>query len=318
MKKFNYISILAGITLLFAACEDGDQVFDEITDNETRGAVLRTVNINSNELPIGVADANFDVDLEVQDQENGTLVEDVEVYIGFNDNTEQIGPGTNVTEVLFTTINKSTFTIGEFGLPRFNYSVTLPELLSFVGRNGDDITGGDQFTVRFELILNDGRRYSAADNSGTLTQTFFSSPFLYTPTVICPIPDTFFVGDYSIVQTSGSSPFGIGDFLTQDVTVEANGTNRSFQFSYDPGGFDSAYTMSMDLICGVITGLTGSINAGSLGCNGGASSIGQTGTADVPYDLNGSDEVFMFEIEDFNPSADCGSAVPSTFTMTKL
>lgn len=316
-KYFLGFGALAAV-VLSTGCEEGDQVFDEIIDNETRGAILRTVDLVSNDLPIGVAEGNFTVDLEVQDQENGTLVQEVEVYIGFSDNTDEIGPGTDVAETLVETISSSTFTIGEFGLPRFSYSITLPELLSIVGRNESDITGGDQFPVRFELVLTDGRRYSNGDNSGTITGSYFSSPFLYTPTVICPVPDTFFTGDYNVVQTSGSSPFGIGDFLTQTpVTVVATGTNRSFQFSYDPGGFDVAYTMSMDLVCGVITGLTGTINSGSLGCDG--SSIGQTGTIDVPYDfMNGDDSSFSFEGEDFNPSGGCGGAVPITFTMTKI
>ncbi len=306
-------------TMLFTGCDDGDQIVDQITDNVQRGAVLRTVDLVSNELPIGEADGNFTVDLEVQDIENGGLVQDVEVYVGFRDNTDEFGPGTDVDEALVETISSSTFTIGEFGLPRFTYSVTLPELLSIVGRNESDITGGDQFTIRFELVLSDGRRFSFADNSGTLTGSFFSSPFLYTPLVICPVPEDFFTGDYSVVQTSGSSPFGIGDFLTQSpVTVVATGTNRSFGFTYDPGGFAVGYTMSMDLVCNLITGLSGTINSGSLGCNGGASSIGQTGTADVPYDFAVGDESFSFEINDFDPSADCGAAVPSTFTMTKL
>ena len=149
--------------LIFNSCEDGDKVFDQIVENETRGAILRTVNVISNDLPIGDASGNFSVELEIQDQENGTLVDNVEVYIGFNDNTENVGPGTNVAESLFETISTSGFSLGEFGLPRFTYMVGLPDMLSFVGRNDTDITGGDQFTIRFELVLSDGRRYSTAE-----------------------------------------------------------------------------------------------------------------------------------------------------------
>ena len=52
--------------------------------------------------------------------------------------------------------------------------------------DNSDVDGSDQFTIRFELVLTDGRRYSFADNTGTLTGSFFSSPFLYTATVVCP------------------------------------------------------------------------------------------------------------------------------------
>jgi len=316
-KYFIGFGSLAAVVLV-TGCSDNNQVFDEVQADVNRGAVLRTISLNSNELPIGEADGNFSIDLEVQDPENGKLVKDVEVYVGFRDNTEAFGPGTDVDESLVETINSSTFTIGEFDLPRFSYSITLPELLSIIGRNETDITGGDQFTVRFELVLTDGRRYSAADNSGTITGSFFSSPFLYTPLVICPVPETFFTGDYSLTQLSGSGPSGIDDGFTQSpVTVIANGTNRSFQFAYDPGGFDVAYTMSMDLVCGVITGVNGSVDAGSFGCDG--SSIGQTGTVDVPYDfINGDDSSFTFEMEDFSPDGGCGGTYAFSFTLSKL
>lgn len=187
MKKINFKHslLLAGMVgLLFAACEDAEQEFDFIQENVERGAILRTVNLISNQLQAGDSNTSFSVELEVQDQENGTLVTDVEVYIGFNDNTANVGPGTNVSEALFETVSSSNFTVGEFGLPRFTYLVTLQDMLSFVGRNGNEITSGDGFTVRFELVLNDGRRYSFVDNSGTLTGSFFSSPFLYTVQVL--------------------------------------------------------------------------------------------------------------------------------------
>lgn len=319
MKKLSRTflkSTLAGALLVFAACSDGEEVFDEIQGNVERGAVLRTVSLNSNELPIGDASGNFSVDLEVQDQENGTLVENVEVYVGFRDNTANVGPGTDVAEALITTISNSTFVIGEFGLPRFSYSITLPELLTFVGRSESDITGGDQFTVRFELVLNDGRRYSFADNSGTLTGSFFSSPFLYTPLVICPVPEDYLTGDYSITQTSGSAPFGIGDGFTQSpVTASAVGTNRQIPFQYDPGGFDVAYTFSLDLVCGEIQGFSGSINAGGLGC--GSGSIGQTGVGVIPYDL-ADDSSFTIVFEDFNPDGGCGGTYEASIILTKL
>ena len=302
--------------VLLGSCEDGDKVFDEITSNETRGAVLRTVSLNSNELPIGDAEANFNVEVEVQDQENGTLVDNVEIYIGFNDNTDMVGPGTDVAEQLFAVVNKSEFAIGEFGLPRFTFGTLLSEMLAFVGRSESDITGGDSFPIRFELVLNDGRRYSNADNSGTLTGSFFSSPFLYSPLVICPVPETYFTGEYSITQNTGSAPFGIEDGFTQSpVTVVANGTNRTIGFAYDPGGFEVGYTFSMDLVCNEIQGFAGTIDSGSLGCDG--SSIGQTGLGVVPYDL-ADDSSFTFVFEDFNPDGGCGGVYEAEIVLDKL
>jgi hypothetical protein len=49
-----------------------------------------------------------------------------------------------------------------------------------------DAFGGDAFTIRFEIVGTDGATYSAADNSGTITGSYFSSPFAYSAVVVCP------------------------------------------------------------------------------------------------------------------------------------
>ena len=187
LKKIGFI--LLAMSFSFVGCEDGDKVFDEITSNETRGAVLRTVNFDTNEIPVGSSDFVFEVELEAQDQENGALVQSIEVFLSFNDNTIEEGdPDLSGAEVMVATLDASTFSVGEFGLPRVTYSIGLADMLSTFGLSSSDIfvTGGDTFSLRFELVLVDGRRYTNTDNSGTLTGAFFSSPFLYTTIVVCP------------------------------------------------------------------------------------------------------------------------------------
>lgn len=193
MKKLNDIVLLGLViltTCIISSCEEGDLPFDEIVQNETRGAILRTISINENEVLYDVANSTvlgggFSVVLEEQDQEGGELLSSVEVFFGFRDNTEESGTGNDRDEVLVTTIPASAFSIGEFGLPRTTYSVNVAEIQSVLNITDTEIFGGDQFTVRFELVLTDGRRYSFEDNSGTLTGSFFSSPFLYTANVVC-------------------------------------------------------------------------------------------------------------------------------------
>ncbi len=314
MKKYitNYFSILAtGLILLFSACEEGDKVFDQIVEAEQRGAILRTVNLVSNELPIGQADGAFSVELEIQDQENGTLVNAVEVYVGFNDLTEEIGLGTNVPEALFETVSTAGFALGEFGLPRFSYSISLPELLSFVGRSEADITGGDQFPIRFELVLTDGRRFSAAQNSGTLTGSYFSSPFAYNPTVICPIAEGAFTGTYALVQ-SNPGPLGT-TFEAANVEITAlGGTSRSIAVNAYPqfGGF--ARNFLFDLICDEIA--VQFVDTGLACAAGGASVQYDEASTTTSYDANDDSviEILFTEI-----GGSCGNDVEVTITLTK-
>lgn len=317
---FKYMTILfAGAGFLATSCEDSDTPVDQVVAETERGAILRTVSIDENEIIFDLdnsvlIDGGFSTTIEVQDTEDGGLLSEIEVYAGFRDNTSD-GIDSK-EEVLLDVIPASEGAIGEFGLPRFTFSADFEELQTALGIPGDAFFGGDTFTVRFELVLTDGRRYSFADNTGTLTGSFFSSPFLYTANVVCFVPDGYFVGDYSITQTSGSAPFGIGDAFTQNVTVEAPSmTQRKIAFDYDPGGFESSYEFTFDLICGEIQNFSGAIVTGSLGCDG--TSIGQTGIANVEYDVN-DDSTFTIVIEDFNPSGGCGGAYEASLTFDKL
>ena len=172
--------------LLLNGCAEGDEVFDQIVAAEQRGAILRTINIVSDELPIGQSDAFFGVDLEVQDQQNGDLLATLDVFISFTDNTVDGGTDNSKAEALAESIPASEFTTGEFGLPRTSFTITLPEMLSALALADSDVDGSDVFGIRFELVLTDGRRFSNDDNSGTITGSYFSSPFLYSATIVCP------------------------------------------------------------------------------------------------------------------------------------
>ncbi len=188
MKKTIQLYTLAIITALsISSCEEGDKVVDGIFEDVTRGAILRTVNVITDEIPIGTTDSSFSVEAEIQDQEKGNLVQAVEVWVAFLDRSVADGATDFTTEeALATTLDPSTFTTGEFGLPRFTYAITLPELVAALPISNDNVDGSDRFTIRFELVLKDGRRFSSADNTGTLTGSFFSSPFLYSATIVCP------------------------------------------------------------------------------------------------------------------------------------
>lgn len=220
-NKYTFI-LLAGLISLFTACEEGDNVFDQIVAAEQRGAVLRTINVTSNELPIGVADGFFGVDLEVQDQENGALSQSIEVYASFIDNTPDNGKGASSAESMVETLDVASFATGDRSLPVTSYAVTLPTLLSTTGVAEGDIDGGDQFAVRFELVLKDGRRFSAADNSGTLTGSYFSSPFTYNSTIVCP-PTPPAAGDWIFDMTDAYGDGWNGASLL--VTVDGVETN---------------------------------------------------------------------------------------------
>lgn len=275
INKYYSILLAAGV-VLFSACEDGDQVIDQIMEGETRGAILRTVNYETNEIAIGNTDYMFEVDVEVQDHANGTNVSQVEVYLSFADNTIEDGdPDLSQGEVLVETLDASTFGVGEFGLPRTTYSISLDSMLSAFGLSTADIfvTGGDEFTVRFELVLSDGRRYSVADNSGTLTGSYFSSPFQYTTVVVCP-PLAPSAGIWTINMTDayGDGWNGGAGF---DITIDGTVHNITLE-SGDAG------TATIDVPEGA-SAISIIFNSGTWDPEIGATIVSSTGTTIVEF-----------------------------------
>lgn len=194
MKKNNIINrlfLVGMVGLLFAACAEGDNVFDQIVAEETRGSILRTVEVRQSEIEYDIPSSSlvgggFDATVELQDAQDGGLLQSLDVYIGYIDNTSDRGNSTvGDSEVLVQSFSLADGTIGPNGLPRFTYTTTADAMQAALGIAGDEIFGGDAFSIRFEIVRTDGAVYSAADNSGTITGSYFSSPFEYQAVMVC-------------------------------------------------------------------------------------------------------------------------------------
>lgn len=197
MKINNKIlgAILGVSTLLISSCDDGDKVIDTVFDETTRGAILRTIEAD------GIFDrfdtsTTYGFTFEEQDYEDGDLLEKVDLYISFEDNTEANGDST-VDEILIETFLPADFTVGEFGLPRASYETTLANALSQLGLVEGDFDGGDAIQFRLILTLTDGRTFTNDDSTGTITGSFFNAPYFYAPIIKC-IPPAPVAGEYTI------------------------------------------------------------------------------------------------------------------------
>lgn len=197
MKINNKIlgAILGVSTLLISSCDDGDKVIDTVFDETTRGAILRTIEAD------GIFDrfdtsTTYGFTFEEQDYEDGDLLEKVDLYISFEDNTEANGDST-VDEILIETFLPADFIDGEFGLPRASYETTLANALSQLGLVEGDFDGGDAIQFRLILTLTDGRTFTNDDSTGTITGSFFNAPYFYAPIIKC-IPPAPVAGEYTI------------------------------------------------------------------------------------------------------------------------
>lgn len=227
MKNLKVYMALITAAVLFA-CSSDETTVDQVVNDTTRGAVLRTISATNDMVYNGVAlefeaGSSYSLTIEEQDSEGGDLLSSVNVYARFLDNTlvDTNGDGDidendddfSTGETLIATLQASEFTDGPYGFPRTTFGFTSDELVAATIVNDDLIRGLDQFGLRLELLLTDGRTVTNADVTGTVSGgSFFSSPYDYRSNIGCAITDDL-SGDHTYLTTSmtpgpGGGPCG--------------------------------------------------------------------------------------------------------------
>ena len=135
------------------------------------GAALRTITESGSYRFFDAANSLWSATLEPHDHESGGLTESVDWYVSNGGNNE----------VLARTVSRSEMYDGPVGLPRMDISMSLTEAGGLVG----GYAGGNTIIHRMVLKLTDGRTFSTESVSGSLTQSYFKSPFQYRKTITC-------------------------------------------------------------------------------------------------------------------------------------
>ena len=320
--KLHQLTLLAIAFISLFSCNSGDEKIDELFENTERGAILRTVQIIENSIPIAIENgqtttpdnAGLAVILEEQDVKDGDLLESIDVFVSFKDNSE-IGDssGAVTDEIFLKNIPASAFTRGEFGLPRVDLEVSVDEMMSVLNLTTNAIFGGDTFTTRVALKLTEGRTFSATDANGNIASgSFYNSPFQYVTPVVCELPETSFVGDYLIEEIT---PLVDGPTLADGtvVTVEIGDTptERFFNTTNYPDYCSSLNAFKFQFVCGeIVVPLQNSVCA----CNSGADFFGPS-TTPANYDA-ADDTVFLITFSN-DVQTDCAAPVDTTYRLTK-
>ncbi|WP_405201743.1 hypothetical protein [Dokdonia sp. LLG6352-1] len=221
MKKIYFI-ILVGI---LTACSDDEKAIEVVTEGIERGAVLRNINRIEKNFVDGDLTSTFAVEIEEQDEEDGALLDFVRVYTKFIDRDLSNG-NDSTAEVILSDIEALSFTAGLFGLPRDIIEVSYEEMINAHSLDLDNIEPGDQFEVRLEVFLTDGRSYSNDSGSASILTDFcfFKSPYRYVINVIEPIADADFTGTYFYEIIGGDDADGVPKqgFITISSTTMPN------------------------------------------------------------------------------------------------
>lgn len=192
------------LILVTASCTNDDNIINQVDNNIERGAILRTIDVAPLNFDLRDPSIPWDVTVEMEDNNQGALLDKVDVFVSFLDNTPD--NGTNPLEKqLVKTIPGSDFETGPVDLPRATLNLTLPEVVAATGLADNEFTGGDVFRIELELNLTDGRVFTKDDaNGGVAGGSFFQSPYQYGLTLVgCPPRP----GEYTIEMTDA---FGDG------------------------------------------------------------------------------------------------------------
>ena len=178
--------IVAAIT----SCAEEEGTIYDVLDYET-GAILRTISVDNALYNSSDASTAFVVTVEEQDEEDGGLLESVDIYVSLRDLT---GGTTVAVDKFVKSYDASVFTTSPVGLPMATLSATYGESFAALGVGPGGVEPGDLFVMELRLNLTDGRTFGKSSAAGIITGGFFSSPFSYNALITCS-PQA---GDYSV------------------------------------------------------------------------------------------------------------------------
>lgn len=231
--------IVASIT----SCQKEEGTIYDVLDYET-GAILRTLSVNSALLNNNIPTTEFSVTVEEQDEQDGALLESVDIYVTLRDLTPDNG-NTVAVDKFVKSYDASVFTTSSVGLPMATLSANYGEAFAALGISTSDVTAGDIFLMELRLNLTDGRTFGKSSAAGIITGGFFSSPFVYNALIVCsPEP-----GDYHIDMRDsyGDGWQGGGIEVDIDGVVTKYKVPDEYSATENPGGLTQIWDAEADV-----------------------------------------------------------------------
>jgi hypothetical protein len=259
MKKlFIYITLIALVVSCskeYSSDEYGgyEMMTDYMLNEYEQGAALRQISTSGEYQAASPATSVVNWTFEPHDPEMGALTQNVEMFLSFNGGSE----------TLYQTIDRSAMTDGPVGLPRFDVSLSLTQALGAMGVSS--FSGNDVVTVRFQLNLTNGKSYSRSSVTGSMTGSYFRSPFQYPIVIGCRFDANNSGSVAGIYTINGQDSWGDGwngatieytiDGVTTSWTVSGTDGSTSFTvpssastlgIAFTSGDWDSEITYQVE------------------------------------------------------------------------
>lgn len=162
--KTKLLSLLS-LCIIITACSSDESSPLDILDEAQEGAVIVALETQNNSISGDTASGSLEVLLEYTDGEQGALLDKMNIYATFFDESADGDSSAAITdEVLLRTVEATEFEIGINDLPTYQLNILAQEFLEFTNTTNESIASGDTFSTRLELVLTDGRTFSFAES----------------------------------------------------------------------------------------------------------------------------------------------------------
>lgn len=235
------------IFFLTLSCSEDDKAIEAVLEEVERGAILRNIDRVSPNFERTDVQSAFTVVLEEQDLEEGGIFDFVRLYLQYIDRSPENGDA-SVSEIILRDIPSSEFQVGGNGLPVGTIDVVFQEAIDALSLDAGTIQTGDQFELRAEIHLTDGRTFSTENGSASILtdRCFFKSPYRYVINVIDTIDDNLFTGVYNF-EIVGEPLSPLLGFMNEGVaTIVAGPTPNVRRTGIIEEGFE--FTLAGDKV----------------------------------------------------------------------
>lgn len=250
MRKLKYILVFVLMGLGYS-CTDFVDPAIPYNGFET-GVYLRTITPPTNVNFFALSSARFTLVVEAVDEQDGNLVQEVDVYV------RRRRLNTVTTEAKVTTVPKTAFASNpDSKYLRATIDIPVSQALTAMGFTNADINGGDFLEWRLDLLDTKGRRYTNSNVSTDIVGgAFYASPFFYRVGVVCPSD---LAKTYNAV-TNWIDCYGVPGTNTYTVAlVKTAGFNVRYDLPDLSGGMEpqvwnnAPVAAKIDDVCGKIT-----------------------------------------------------------------
>lgn len=216
MKNIKIIFSMVVAMFIAVSCTNFVDPAIPYTGFET-GTYLKTIKTPAAINFFDLDNSPFAIQLEVHAAEKINNVKNVDVFVNHR-------RGSTVgKEVLLGNVDGAAFTsTPDSKWPRANVNFPMPAILSKIGFTKATLKGGDFIEYRLVLTTLDGKTFSNTNQSPTLTEAYYLSPFFYRVAVVCPsaLEGTYdyFTTDVTANEAEGGKPKACGAGVSGKVT----------------------------------------------------------------------------------------------------